>query len=220
MTSAFVTWCLSCRDEDGLWSRLSFRCQHGRKCVSARRFWLHRQRNDRLVNVFVTEVSFRPGSGETRKKKKKKRSARPREGGDPSLPRSRNLWCQLKAFSYLVDPASFGTLNLELKPCILLTAYPATGRAISVHGSVDRWDERAVLHFKVITTETLWLIPFPTPRAFVRVETPPVRTLGSAGRPRGGRAPSGVGSFAGGEHEVTKSVEPLPAGSPYHCLIT
>ena len=67
---------------------------------------------------------------------------------------------------YLVDPASFGTLNLELKPCILLTAYPATGRAISVHGSVDRWDEGAVLRSQVITTETLWLIPFlPTLRS-------------------------------------------------------
>jgi len=61
---------------------------------------------------------------------------------------------------------SFGTLNLELKPCILLTAYPATGRAISVHGSVDRWDEGAVLRSQVITTETLWLIPFlPTLRS-------------------------------------------------------
>jgi len=49
------------------------------------------------------------------------------------------------ALRYLVDPASFGTLNLELKPCILLTAYPLAGGAISVHGSVDRWDERAVL---------------------------------------------------------------------------
>jgi hypothetical protein len=65
-----------------------------------------------------------------------------------------------KHVGYLVDPASFGTLNLELKPCILLTAYPATGRAISVHGSVDRWDEGAVLRSQVITTETLWLIPF------------------------------------------------------------
>lgn len=113
-----------------------------------------------------------------------------------------NLASELISFSYLVDPASFGTLNLELKPCILLTAYPATGRAISVHGSVDRWDERAVLHFKVITTETLWLIPFPTPRASCawkpRRSVPSVRPAASRGR-----VPTGVGSFAGGEHEVT-----------------
>lgn len=42
----------------------------------------------------------------------------------------------------------------------------------------------------------------PNSTRLVRVETPPVRTLGSAGR-FGGRVPTGVGSFAGGEHEVT-----------------
>lgn len=107
--------------------------------------------------------------------------------GSPSLALKYN-------FSYLVDPASFGTLNLELKPCILLTAYPVTGRAISVHGSVDRWDERAVLRFKVITTETLWLIPFPTPLGpRGPVETPPVLY------PRSGRPPRAVASCRGGE---------------------
>jgi len=74
---------------------------------------------------------------------------------------------------------------LELKPCILLTAYPATGRAISVHGSVDRWDEGAVLRSQVITTETLWLIPFlPTLRS---------------GDPAGPRSPTAESSdFRGG----------------------
>jgi hypothetical protein len=38
---------------------------------------------------------------------------------------------------YLVDPASFGTLNLELKPCKLLSVVPQ-GKAFSVYGSVYR----------------------------------------------------------------------------------
>src|SRR5258705_9095453 len=90
-----------------------------------------------------------------------------------------------KHVGYLVDPASFGTLNLELKPCILLTAYPATGRAISVHGSVDRWDEGAVLRSQVITTETLWLIPFlPTLRSG---DPAGLRSLAATSRGPGGK---------------------------------
>jgi len=40
-------------------------------------------------------------------------------------------------YCYLVDPASFGTLNLELKPCKLLSVVPQ-GKAFSVYGSVYR----------------------------------------------------------------------------------
>jgi len=43
----------------------------------------------------------------------------------------------------------------------------------------------------------------PNSTRFARVETPPVRTLGSAVRSHAVAFPSGVGSFAGGEHEVT-----------------
>jgi hypothetical protein len=43
----------------------------------------------------------------------------------------------LTLLRYLVDPASFGTLNLELKPCKLLSVVPQ-GKAFSVYGSVYR----------------------------------------------------------------------------------